>query len=363
MEHNNRNYSNRHHQDYSSNQNHHRANDSRKMSKNYRNDERYQYSSDEGHTPYRGREGYESSSGSYGQRSSNTNTNTGGWPQSTHNRNRENDRNYDVNYSHNYDRDNYSSNRPADYRSSYDYMSYGQGMDDNNMNRYSYDSERNYGSNQPGGFGSAYGSSYGSGSGSSYQSPDYGSSYTSGSGRNYASANEAYGSGANFGSNYGSGSTFGSGTNYGSGSNYGTGSNYDSSYSSTAGSNYGDTRSSSTSSNRMSYSGKGPKGWQRSDENIRERVCDMLERDHSLDASEIEVTVKEGMVTLSGKVDQRSSKRRAEDIIENIPGVKDVKNEITVDKSLFQQAKEMFTGESSTSSDKSSNRMAKSIRH
>lgn len=116
-------------------------------------------------------------------------------------------------------------------------------------------------------------------------------------------------------------------------------------------------------SNRTSYAGKGPKGWQRSNENIRERVCDALERDPSVDATEIEVTVKDGTVTLSGKVDHRSSKRRAENLIEDLPGVKDVRNEIFVDQSFFQQAKEMFTGEDSSSpSDKSSSRLTKSTR-
>ncbi|MBX3016339.1 MAG: BON domain-containing protein [Bdellovibrionaceae bacterium] len=96
---------------------------------------------------------------------------------------------------------------------------------------------------------------------------------------------------------------------------------------------------------RGSHAGKGPKGWSRSDERIRDQVCDTLEMDAYIDASEIEVEVKEGIVTLSGKVDHRSTKRRAADRIENLPGVRDVDNNLTIDQSFFQQAKEMLTGE------------------
>src|SRR5690606_11395561 len=43
--------------------------------------------------------------------------------------------------------------------------------------------------------------------------------------------------------------------------------------------------------------GRGPKGWQRSDERIREDVCERMANDPQLDASNIEVDVKNGEVT------------------------------------------------------------------
>ncbi|MFL5783964.1 MAG: BON domain-containing protein, partial [Bacteriovoracaceae bacterium] len=46
------------------------------------------------------------------------------------------------------------------------------------------------------------------------------------------------------------------------------------------------------------------------------------------DASEIEVDVKDGVVTLSGTVEDRQSKRAAEECIENLSGVVDVHNRI-----------------------------------
>lgn len=93
------------------------------------------------------------------------------------------------------------------------------------------------------------------------------------------------------------------------------------------------------------HAGKGPKGWARSDERILEQVCDALAMDPYINASEIEVNVKDGIVTLNGKVDHRSTKRRVTDQIEHFSGVRDVDNHLTVDQSFFQQAKEFLTGE------------------
>jgi hypothetical protein len=78
------------------------------------------------------------------------------------------------------------------------------------------------------------------------------------------------------------------------------------------------------------HRGKGPKGYTRSDDRIREDVCDSLTDDPMLDAGEIEVEVKNGEVTLSGTVTDRLAKRHAEDMIERITGVKDVQNDIKV---------------------------------
>jgi osmotically-inducible protein OsmY len=78
------------------------------------------------------------------------------------------------------------------------------------------------------------------------------------------------------------------------------------------------------------HRGKGPSGYARSDERIREDVCDALSDDDNVDASSIEISVKNGEVTLSGTVQDRRSKRMAEDCIENVRGVKDVTNNIRV---------------------------------
>ncbi|HEY8538933.1 MAG TPA: BON domain-containing protein [Steroidobacteraceae bacterium] len=78
------------------------------------------------------------------------------------------------------------------------------------------------------------------------------------------------------------------------------------------------------------YRGRGPRGYKRSDERIREDVCECLTEDDYIDATNIEVQVKDGEVTLSGTVNTREEKRRACDLIEDLPGVKDVHNNLRV---------------------------------
>jgi len=82
------------------------------------------------------------------------------------------------------------------------------------------------------------------------------------------------------------------------------------------------------SSGATSHRGKGPSSYQRSDERLREMICEALTDDDRVDASNIEVSVKSGEVTLTGHVADRQQKRAAEDCVENVPGVKDVQNQI-----------------------------------
>ena len=76
------------------------------------------------------------------------------------------------------------------------------------------------------------------------------------------------------------------------------------------------------------HRGKGPKSFTRSDERIREAVCEALTDDDHVDASHIEVVVQNGEVMLTGTVDDRAQKRRAEDIVERVGGVHDVQNNL-----------------------------------
>jgi hypothetical protein len=78
------------------------------------------------------------------------------------------------------------------------------------------------------------------------------------------------------------------------------------------------------------FSGKGPKNYVRSDERIREDVCEQLTHHPQVDASDIEVTVREGEVTLTGTVDTRMAKRAAEEAGDHVRGVKDVHNQLRV---------------------------------
>lgn len=76
------------------------------------------------------------------------------------------------------------------------------------------------------------------------------------------------------------------------------------------------------------YTGRGPRGYVRSDERIRDEVNDRLWVDDQLDATGIDVRVSDGIVTLEGVVDSRWAKRRAEDIAWSAPGVVDVLNNL-----------------------------------
>lgn len=78
------------------------------------------------------------------------------------------------------------------------------------------------------------------------------------------------------------------------------------------------------------FYGIGPKDYWPTDDRIKEKVCETLYRDKLIDASDIEVSVEEGVVTLSGKVTNRKTKRMAEDSILPIFGVRDVINRLTL---------------------------------
>lgn len=78
------------------------------------------------------------------------------------------------------------------------------------------------------------------------------------------------------------------------------------------------------------FRGKGPRGYTRSDTRIEEDVNDRLSDDPFLDASDIEVSVSGGEVTLSGNVANRQDKRRAEDCVESISGVSNVQNNLRI---------------------------------
>lgn len=81
---------------------------------------------------------------------------------------------------------------------------------------------------------------------------------------------------------------------------------------------------------RENHRGRGPASYTRSDERIREDANDHLTHDWGVDASEVTVSVKDGELTLDGTVDSRQAKRRAEDCVENISGVKHVQNNLRV---------------------------------
>lgn len=88
---------------------------------------------------------------------------------------------------------------------------------------------------------------------------------------------------------------------------------------------------------RGSHAGRGPKGYQRGDDRIKEDVCEAFTRNDELDPSEIEIRVERGEITLTGTVDSREAKRLAEDLAERCSGVKEVHNQLRVSRQGGQQ--------------------------
>jgi hypothetical protein len=86
--------------------------------------------------------------------------------------------------------------------------------------------------------------------------------------------------------------------------------------------------------------GRGPRGYRRSDERIREDICERMSQHGELDASDIEVTVLNGEVTLQGTVPGRADKRLAEDLVEDVSGVHDVHNQLRVAHAAGQEAEQ-----------------------
>lgn len=276
--------------------------------------------------------------------------------------------------------------RDRDWRSDRDRSDYGDRgrQDERSFGRYgegqrygAYDQDRRYGgrmdydAGNPGRFGrEAWGGSqpYGAGEWPNYAS-DYGyrSDYRSGPDYDYGrDSNRSYGAwrgergGAYGSSGYGSGaygSTYGSGVSY-ERDDYGRGESRRGDYGRREyGRGYGDPRYGEDRNwfdkagdevqswfgdreaeqrrqrDRMregDHRGRGPSGYRRSDERIREDVNDRLSDDSWLDASNVDVHVHEGEVTLSGTVHDRHDKRHAEDLAERVSGVHHVQNNLRV---------------------------------
>lgn len=80
------------------------------------------------------------------------------------------------------------------------------------------------------------------------------------------------------------------------------------------------------------YAGRAPKGYERSDERIREDICDELTRRPDIDPGRLTVSVADGEVTLEGAVENLGSRRLADEIASHCIGVTQVHNKLKVEK-------------------------------
>jgi osmotically-inducible protein OsmY len=81
--------------------------------------------------------------------------------------------------------------------------------------------------------------------------------------------------------------------------------------------------------------GRGPKGYTRPDERIREDICERL-MTMPYDASDVEITVSQGEVTLVGTVRSRADKWGIEDVADSALGVQDVHNQIRLNRDAMR---------------------------
>jgi hypothetical protein len=78
------------------------------------------------------------------------------------------------------------------------------------------------------------------------------------------------------------------------------------------------------------HRGRGPKGYRRSDARIFVELCDRLTDDGDVDATDVDCSVRDGEITLSGSVGTRPEQRRAELLAGSVRDVVAVRNRIRV---------------------------------
>jgi hypothetical protein len=221
----------------------------------------------------------------------------------------------------------------------------GGGDEDRGHSGYARGNAGMYGGGGGGGYVGGRGSSgYGGSTGTDYGRGNFGGS-NGVQGRFGNNQGPGYGAGPGYGGSqgrsagyYGGGAGFSGGREQGFGRERGFGGASDQGF-------RGRDIPSPGSDLRGGFAGRGPKGYTRTDERIREDVCESLSQDDDVDASEVEVKVSGGEVTLTGTVITRSMKRRAEDIAEEVTGVRDVNNNLKVVKGVLSELKDKLTGD------------------
>jgi hypothetical protein len=81
----------------------------------------------------------------------------------------------------------------------------------------------------------------------------------------------------------------------------------------------------------------GPKGYQRSDERLKEDISERLMESHSIDSSDVSLEVRGARVVLEGTVPSRHMKHAIEDLVDACPGVQDIDNRVRVANTNLRQ--------------------------
>jgi osmotically-inducible protein OsmY len=76
----------------------------------------------------------------------------------------------------------------------------------------------------------------------------------------------------------------------------------------------------------------GPRGRRKSDESLRQEIREILNADPEVEATDIEVEVEGGAVTLRGAVVDSDARLLAEELVESLVGVREVHNRLRVER-------------------------------
>lgn len=129
------------------------------------------------------------------------------------------------------------------------------------------------------------------------------------------------------GGSYGGGSSFGIGIGSGSGNDMGVpfrGATTENQY---GGHDYG--RGHEARQQQPQFA-RGPKGYKRSDDRLKEDLSEKLHHAYDIDSSDVEIDVKNGEITLSGTVPSREMRYRLEHLADGVVGVNDIHNNVKV---------------------------------
>ena len=77
---------------------------------------------------------------------------------------------------------------------------------------------------------------------------------------------------------------------------------------------------------------RGPKGYQRSDERLKEDICERLMNRWDIDSSDVSIEVSGGNVILEGNVPERRMRHAIEDLVDDCYGVRDIDNRLRVQR-------------------------------
>lgn len=80
------------------------------------------------------------------------------------------------------------------------------------------------------------------------------------------------------------------------------------------------------------HSQRGPEGYRRSDERIREIITDMIQTDPAIDSRDLDIKVHEGRVRLTGYIPDADAEKRISAVIQRVPGIKEIESELKINE-------------------------------